>query len=82
MQRIHVFIIEITTLTFLEISRSRSYFMTDGQSVSQSVCLGIEHPCGPCDQMLLLSECCCMKFVVLFLWGTLSDEKTGLQFAV
>jgi hypothetical protein len=37
--------------------RSRSLFTTD----SQSVCLGIEHPCGTCDQILfsfgmLLSE--------------------------
>jgi hypothetical protein len=24
-----------------------------------------------------LSECCCLKFAVLFLWGALSDEKTG-----
>jgi hypothetical protein len=39
--------------------RSRSHFTTD----SQSVCLGIEHPCGNCDQILLpvgvlLSEIC------------------------
>jgi hypothetical protein len=42
-------------------SRSRSYFTTD----SQSVCLGIEHHCGTCDQILLpvgmlLSEICCL----------------------
>jgi hypothetical protein len=29
-----------------------------------------------------LSECCCLKFAVLYLWGTFSDERTGLQFAV
>jgi hypothetical protein len=29
-----------------------------------------------------LSECCCLKFAVLFLWGALSEERTGLQFAV
>jgi hypothetical protein len=39
------------------------YFTTDGQSVSQSVCLDIEHPSGTCDQILLpvgmlLSEIC------------------------
>jgi hypothetical protein len=28
------------------------------------------------------SECCCLKFAVLSLWGALSDERTGLQFAV
>jgi hypothetical protein len=30
-------------------SRSRSYIMTDSQPVS----LGIEHPCGTCDLILL-----------------------------
>jgi hypothetical protein len=39
----------------------RSYFTADGQSV----CLGIEHPCGTCDLILLpvgmlLSEICCL----------------------
>jgi hypothetical protein len=29
-----------------------------------------------------LSERCCLRFAVLFLWGALSDERTGLQFAV
>jgi hypothetical protein len=28
-----------------------------------------------------LLECCCLKFGVLFLWGTLSDERAGVQFA-
>jgi hypothetical protein len=27
-----------------------------------------------------LSECFCLKFAVLFLWGALSDERTGLQY--
>jgi hypothetical protein len=34
-------------------SRSRSYFTTDSQSVSQSVCLGVGHPFGAHDQILL-----------------------------
>jgi hypothetical protein len=125
-------------------------------TVSQSVCLGIEHPCGTCNQILLpvwmllsgvllyknaictsqethypsateanllmlfrgknavycevrllfdwwsvsqyvlvsstlvglatryyfLSECCCLKFVVLYLLGALSDERMGLQFVL
>jgi hypothetical protein len=29
-----------------------------------------------------LSECCCLKFLVLYLWDALSDERTGLQFVV
>jgi hypothetical protein len=28
-----------------------------------------------------LSECCCLKFAVLYLWSALSDVRTGLQFA-
>jgi hypothetical protein len=54
-------------------SRSRSHFTTGGQSVSQSVCLGIEHPCGICDQILLpvgmlLSELCALVSVGRPLW--------------
>jgi hypothetical protein len=29
-----------------------------------------------------LSEGCCLQVVVLFLWGALFDERTGLQFVV
>jgi hypothetical protein len=52
-------------------------------TVSQSLCLGIEYPCGTCDQILfpvgmLLSEICGLVFV----GRPLSDERTGLQFAV
>jgi hypothetical protein len=48
---------------------SRSYFTT----VSQSVCLGIEYPCGTCDQILLpvemlLSEICGLVSMVRTLW--------------
>jgi hypothetical protein len=49
-------------------------------TVSQSVCLGMEDPCGTCDR-ILLPVCCCLKFAVLYLWGALSDERTALQFA-
>jgi hypothetical protein len=31
--------------------------------------------------LYFLSECCYLKFAVLFLWGALSDDRTGLQFA-
>jgi hypothetical protein len=49
--------------------RSGSYFTTD----SQSVCLGIEHPCGTCDQALLpvgmlLSEICGLVSIGRPLW--------------
>jgi hypothetical protein len=47
--------------------------MTDSQSVSMSVCLGVEHPCGTCDQILLhvgmlLSEICGLVSVRHPLW--------------
>jgi hypothetical protein len=32
------------------------HFTTDSQSVSQSVCLGVEHPCGTCEQIFLPVE--------------------------
>jgi hypothetical protein len=37
---------------------------------------------GLATRYYFLPECCCLKFAVLFLWGTPSDERTGLQFAV
>jgi hypothetical protein len=37
---------------------------------------------GLATKYYFLSECCCLKFAVLILWSALSDERTGLQFAV
>jgi hypothetical protein len=37
---------------------------------------------GLATRYYFLSEFCCLKFAVLYLWGALSDERTGLQFAV
>jgi hypothetical protein len=51
-------------------------------SVSQSVCLGVEPILGLAIRYYFLSERCCLKVVVLFIWGALSDEKMGLEFAV
>jgi hypothetical protein len=63
-------------------SRSRrSYFTTDGRLVSQYVLVS-SILVGLAAIYYFLSECCCMKFAVLFLWGAFSDERTGLQFAV
>jgi hypothetical protein len=53
----------------------------DGQSVSQSVCLGVKPTLGLATRYYFLSEHSCLKFAVLFLWSALSDERTGLQFA-
>jgi hypothetical protein len=50
--------------------------------VSQSVCQGVDPTLGLLIRYYFLSEGCCLKVVVLFLWGALSDERTGLQFAV
>jgi hypothetical protein len=53
--------------------KSKSKLLYDWQSVSQLVCLGIEHPCGTCDQILfpvwmLMSEICFLVSMGLPLW--------------
>jgi hypothetical protein len=55
--------------------------LTVSQSVSQYVLVS-STLVGLATTFYFLSECCCLKFAVLFLWGALSDERTGLQFAV
>jgi hypothetical protein len=45
-------------------------------TVSQSVNLGVEPRLGPMTRCLLL-----LNVMVLFLWGALSDERTGLSFS-
>jgi hypothetical protein len=37
---------------------------------------------GLATRYYFLSECCCLKFVVLYLLDALSDKRTVLQFAV
>jgi hypothetical protein len=44
--------------------------------------LGVEPSLGIVTRYYFLPECCSLKVAVLFLWGTFSDERTGLQFAV
>jgi hypothetical protein len=58
---------------FRETPQSKSKLLYDWQSVSQSVCLGIKHPCGTCDQILfpvgmLLSEICGLVSIGHPLW--------------
>jgi hypothetical protein len=59
---------------------SQSHFTADSQSVNQSICLGVELNLWTFDQILLPFQELCLKFVVLSLWGTLSDERPGLFF--
>jgi hypothetical protein len=51
--------------------------MTDGvsQSVSQYILVS-STIAGLVIRYYFLSECCCLKFSVLFMWGALSDERT------
>jgi hypothetical protein len=44
-------------------------------TVSQSVSLGVEPHLG-----LMIDIYCCLTVTVLFLWGALSDKRTGLSF--
>jgi hypothetical protein len=47
-----------------------------------TVNLGVEPILGFVTRYYFLSEGCCLKVAALFLWGALSDERTGLQFVV
>jgi hypothetical protein len=49
-------------------------------TVSQSVCLGVEPTSWTFDQILLPFQEFGLEFVVLSLWGALSDERPGLPF--
>jgi hypothetical protein len=46
-------------------------------TVSRPVYLGIKHTAGAYDQIFIMSDHCCF-----LIWGALSDERTGLSFAM
>jgi hypothetical protein len=46
------------------------------QTVSRPVCLGAKHPFGAYDQIFIT----CVTVTVLFLWGALTDARSGLSF--
>jgi hypothetical protein len=54
--------------------KSKSKSHCDWRSVSQSVSLGIE------PHLWLMTRYYCLTVTVLFSWGALSDERTGLSF--
>jgi hypothetical protein len=56
----------------------RSHITTDGQPL----CQGIEPTLELVTKYYFLSEGYFPKFAVLSLWGTLSDERSGLSLAV
>jgi hypothetical protein len=58
---------------------SQSHFTADSQSVSQYVL--VSSPlCGRLTRYCFLFKCLGLEFVVLSLWGALSDERPGLSF--
>jgi hypothetical protein len=72
------------TADVLELASTRgrwSKLLHDSRSISQYVLVS-RTLVGLATRYYFLSQCCCLKFAVLFLWGALSDERIGLQFAV
>jgi hypothetical protein len=59
-----------------------SKLLYDWQSSVSQYVLASSTLVGLATRYYFLSECCCLKFSVLYLLGTPSDERTGLQFAV
>jgi hypothetical protein len=47
-------------------------------TVSRPVCLGIKHPSGAYEQIFITVR----QLRSLLIWGALSDERTGLPFAM
>jgi hypothetical protein len=47
-------------------------------TVSRPVCLHIKHPSGAYDQIFIIRQ----SVARLFMWGALSDERTGLPFTI
>jgi hypothetical protein len=45
-------------------------------TVSRPICLGAKHPSGAYDQIFIT----CVTVTVLFFWGALSHERSGLSF--
>jgi hypothetical protein len=68
-------------MRWCEVTLRRSVGQSVSHSVSQYVLVS-STLVGLATRYYFLSECCCLKFEVLFLWVALSDERTGLQFAV
>jgi hypothetical protein len=72
---------EPVTILYCLIWDSKSKSLYDWRSVRQYVLVS-SALVGLATRYYFLSECFCLKFAVLFLWGALSDESKGLQFAV
>jgi hypothetical protein len=59
--------------------QSQSHLTTDSQSVSQYVLVSTPL-CERLTRYCFLFKSLCLEFVVLSLWGALSDERPGLSF--
>jgi hypothetical protein len=73
--------IQTVTELVLQVEVEATLRLTVSQSVSQYDLIS-GTLVGLATRYYFLSECCRLKFAVLYLWGALSDERTGLQFAV
>jgi hypothetical protein len=72
---------DTSNLIKVESWRTKSKLLYDWRPVSQYALVS-NALVGLAIRYYFLSEWCCLKFAVLFLWSALSDERMGLQFAV
>jgi hypothetical protein len=67
------FFLRFSLRTVLSLTMSLMLRLT----VSQPVCLGIKHPFGAYDKIFNA-----VRQLRFFMWGALSDERTGLSFTI
>jgi hypothetical protein len=65
---------QIASAAFLKVKVEVTLWLTVSQSVSQSVCLGVEPTLGLLSRYYFLSECCCLKAVVVSVGSPLWRE--------
>jgi hypothetical protein len=68
--------VEVFDTASTRVTQGLSLSLVLRPTVSRPVCLGAKHPSGAYDQIFIT----CVTVTVMFLWGDLTDERSGLSF--